>query len=89
MQAILTKYLPATNYKGARIKASCDRGSLTVSYPYELSGADCHIFAAEKLVEKFVNQDKQRYGGERNPWSKPRLCGQLPNGDHAHVFAEI
>lgn len=32
MQAIQTKYLPATNYRGSRIKATCERGSLTIGY---------------------------------------------------------
>jgi hypothetical protein len=32
MQAITTKYLPATNTKPARIKAECSAGSLTLSF---------------------------------------------------------
>jgi len=32
MQAITTKYLPATNTKPSRIKAECSAGSLTLSF---------------------------------------------------------
>ncbi len=88
MQAILTKYLPATNTRGSRIKAMCDRGAITISYPHELNGDACHIAAARALVARFVKEDAARYGTERNPWSKPRVCGQLPNGDYAHVCAD-
>ena len=42
MQAIQTKYLPATNTRGSRIKATCDRGSITIPYPRELSGDEVH-----------------------------------------------
>ena len=88
MQAILTKYLPATNCKGSRIKASCDRGSITVSYPHELSGEACHVYAADKLIEKFLNEDRKKYGSDdsSNPWSSARVCGGLPGGNFAHVF---
>jgi hypothetical protein len=54
MKAIVTKYLPASNSKGARIKASdSDGNSITVSYPQE-----CHTeleasrTAANALCEK-------------------------------------
>jgi hypothetical protein len=32
MQAIITKYLSATNHRGARVKASAQAGSLTVGW---------------------------------------------------------
>ena len=88
MQAILTKYLPATNFKGSRIKAVCDRGSITISYPDELSGDACHIAAVDALIAKFVKEDEARYGTNKNPWSKPRVCGGLPDGSVAHVFID-
>lgn len=51
-QAITTKYLPATNNRCSRIKATCDAGSLTISYPHELSGQAVHRKAAEALAAK-------------------------------------
>ena len=53
MKAIETKYLPATNFKGSRIKAFTEGGnSLTIGYPHELSGHHCHALAAFKLCDK-------------------------------------
>lgn len=88
MQAILTKYLPATNCKGSRIKATCDRGSITVSYPHELSGEAVHVYAADKLIERFLEEDREKYGSKdsSNPWATKRVCGGLPDGTFAHVF---
>ncbi len=89
MQAIQTKYLPATNVKGSRIKAWCERGSITISYPDELSGDACHVYAADKLVEKFVKEDEKRYGTNKNPWSAKRICGGLPKPNGCvHVFLD-
>ena len=91
MQAIITKYLSATNCKGARIKATCERGSVTISYPYELSGDACHIEAANALVARFIADDDKagRYSKKsRNPWASTRVCGCLPSGEYAHVYLE-
>jgi hypothetical protein len=87
MQAITTKYLPATNVRGSRIKATCERGSITISYPHELSGEAVHIAAADALVAKFVREDWAQYGDERNPWEGARVCGGIVGGAYAHVFA--
>lgn len=53
MQTITTKYLSPTTHRGARIKATTSSGiSKTISYPYELSGAECHIKALRELNKK-------------------------------------
>ena len=52
MQAIHTKYLPATNTRGSRIKATSAAGSVTIPYPHELSGQAVHRAAADALVAK-------------------------------------
>ena len=87
MQAITTKYLPATKVRGSRIKAICERGSITISYPHELSGEAVHVAAADALVAKFVREDWAQYGDERNPWEGNRVCGGMVCGGYAHVFA--
>jgi len=88
MQAIQTKFLPCTDAKDARIKAFCERGSLTVGYPYELSGDAVHQFAVDALVERFCDQDLKAYGTPvmENPWNGPYASGSLPDGTMAHVF---
>jgi hypothetical protein len=77
MQAIRTKYIPATNSKGSRIKATCSAGSLTISYPTELSGQACYRAAAEALADK-LDWDVLRYGR--------LLGGGLPDGSYCFVF---
>lgn len=60
MRTIRTKYLCPTNHKGARIKATLVEDllesqkpiSVTISYPYEKSGEECHKPAAELLLSK-------------------------------------
>lgn len=64
MQAISTKYLPATNTRGSRVKASSASGlSVTVPYPHELSGMACHWEAAKALVAKLGWEADEFVGG--------------------------
>ena len=65
MKSITTKYLPATNTRGARIKASSDGLSATVSYPFELSDQHAHFEAVKELVRKHSlnwNLEDMRFG---------------------------
>ena len=75
MQAIITKYLSATNNRGSRIKATCAAGSVTIGYPHELSGMDCHAKAAYALLAKLH-------------WDYKLMGGQLPSGDYAFVLVD-
>jgi hypothetical protein len=75
MQAIQTRYFGPTNTKGARIKAWAAAGSITISYPYELSGQAVHRKAAEALVKKLGWDELANL-----------LGGCLPNGDYCFVF---
>ena len=49
-QAIITKFIPATNTRPARIKATAWGGSITISYDF--SGDHSHTRAAQALMEK-------------------------------------
>lgn len=49
---ITTKYLGPTNFKGSRIKASSEKGSVTLSYASELDGTMNHCRAALHLALK-------------------------------------
>jgi hypothetical protein len=52
-QAIVTKYLGPTNFRGSRIKATSASGlSVTVSYRSELSADQNHLDAALTLCRK-------------------------------------
>jgi len=88
MQAIHSKYLPATNSRGSRIKATCERGSITIPFPYDKSGDEVHREAVQQLILRFCTEDLGQYGTpiERNPWNRPFVTGCLPDGSFAHVF---
>lgn len=75
MQAITTKYLPATDSRGSRIKATCSSGSVTTPYPYGRSGQAVHRAAAEALVAKLFPDIKA-----------PLLGDGLPDGRTVFVF---
>ena len=87
-QAIQTKFLPATNFRGSRIKAWCERGSITIDTDH---AASCpHTEAARALIARFVKEDAARYGSnpQANPWARKLIGGGLPGGGYAFVFAE-
>jgi hypothetical protein len=73
MQAIVTKYLSATNTKESQIKATCHAGSIKIPYPHELSGYDVHAAAAMALCRKLGWTEENGYKGN---W----VCGAIPNG---------
>lgn len=52
MQAIKTKYMGPTDYRGARIKASAEPGSVTVPYDHALNPEQNHAAACLALAEK-------------------------------------
>jgi len=52
MQAIKTKYLPATFTKPSRIKAECEAGNLIIPYEHSLDILSNHQKAAHELIKK-------------------------------------
>lgn len=88
MQAIHTRYFGPTNTLGARIKASCERGNLTIPYPHELSGDEVHREAVRQLLERFVSEDwnERSIPPSNNPWKREFVTGSLPDGTVAHVL---
>ena len=72
MQAIQTRYLPATDTRGSRIKAWCEAGSVTIGYPHELSGQAVYRKAAQALADKYK-------------WPYKYLGAQLTNKDYVFV----
>jgi hypothetical protein len=62
-QAIETKYLRATNYRGSRIKATALAGSVTMPYDNALNAEDNHRAAALLLQTKYGWQGTFAQGG--------------------------
>lgn len=52
MSIIRTKFVSATDTKGARVKATLHTASVTLSYDYALSGMDNHKRVAAALADK-------------------------------------
>lgn len=71
MQAIIIKYLPATNTMGVRLKAIAEAGSLTESRKYELDVHDQARALAEKFIAQIFQGNCKLYG-----------FGCLPSGDY-------
>ena len=81
MKAIQTRYLPCTNHRGSRIKATAEGVKpLTIGYPHECDYSQAHKRAAQALADR---QTKDGYG-----WQLPLAGGALPNGDWAWIFIE-
>jgi len=90
MQAITTKYMGPTNYRGGRIKAVCDRGSVTIPYPHEANaGQDAHMVAVRALLDKFDAEDEKKYGTkEAASWGRMNWrWGDLPSCAKFHGVA--
>lgn len=71
MIGIITKYLPATNHRGSRIKATIfGNRSITIPYPYHLSDEMVHFEAVKAVLKKYgiteVSLENMRYGGIDN-----------------------
>jgi hypothetical protein len=56
-QAIVTKYLPDTNSRPSRVKATAEAGSVTLSWDSALNTDRNHAKAANALAEKFGWKD--------------------------------
>jgi hypothetical protein len=79
MTTIVTRYIPATNTRGSRIRATAPyeggpNRTLTMPYPHELTGEDVHRAAAVALCRKYNWDDADRL-----------ICGHLGN-DCVFVF---
>jgi hypothetical protein len=74
MQAIRTKYLGPTNFRGARVKATAQAGSVTIHWDDSLDVDANHDAAAVALME--------RYG-----WTGSMVAGGSPDGcGNVYVF---
>ena len=66
MQAIITKYISATNFKGSRIQAKCEAKTIYVEYTHELNTEQNHIEAAKMLATKLGWSGEWVNGGTAN-----------------------
>lgn len=52
MQAITTKYIPCTDRRPSRVKATCDAGSVVVAWDHSMNVDENHHAAAVALQTK-------------------------------------
>lgn len=60
MQAIRTKYIPVTNFKGSRIQAKCEAKTIYLAYDHALNIDDNHRVACQALRVK-MNWNTDHY----------------------------
>jgi len=74
-QAIVTRFLPATNHKPSRVKAIADAGTVTISWDHGLDGDGNHRAAAMRLCVKYgwatEEEFDRRYSGGGLPSCMP------------------
>lgn len=51
-QAIVTRYLGPTNFRGSRVKATCEALSVTISWDHALNSTGNHTRAAKELASR-------------------------------------
>ena len=86
-QAIVTRYLCPTNTKPSRIKATCDRASITITFPQGESIVDAHAAAVRALLAKFAAED-----GTTRSWPSFErwACGGMPQASKdAYAWVQL
>jgi hypothetical protein len=67
MKAIITKYMPASNFKPSRVKATAEGvKSIVLPWDYSLATEDNHLWAALKLCDSLG-------------WKNALVSGALPD----------
>lgn len=75
-QAIVTKYVGPTNFRGSRIVVSAQAGRMIVPWDHSLDVDENHARAAQAFADKWG-------------WEGKLIGGALPNGrGNCFVFAE-
>ena len=73
-QAIVTKFIGPTNFRGSRVKATAAAGTVTVSWDHSLNPEQNHSLAAETLATKYNWQGSWYGGGLPNDSSYCFVC---------------
>lgn len=93
MQAITTKYLPATNTKPSRIKAECEAGSLTLPFNVcdevgELRGATPDQRCAYALMKQLGWDDDLASGTAKDGTGVHVLTPAKPKGPRDEAYRQ-
>ena len=75
LAAIETKFIPCTNYRPSRVKATCQAGSLTLSWDDALDVDGNHQAAAKALARRLN-------------WAGKWVGGHLPKRGYVFIIAK-
>ena len=78
MQAITTTFIGPTNYRGSRVKAKCEAGTLTVPWDHALNIEENHHAVAVALATKL---------GWTAEWYGDLITGGMAGSGYCHVFS--
>jgi len=81
MQAITTKYLGPTNFRGSRVVAKAQAGRITIDWDHALDPEDNHIAAAQALAVKLGWTEDRALEG---PW----VGGEVAGGE-GYAFVRV
>jgi hypothetical protein len=76
MQAIETRFICPTNFRGSRVKAICEAGSVTLPWNCALGQGENHDAAARVLIAKLGWND-----AKRGAWYRG-----APKGSRGYVY---
>lgn len=91
-QAIVTRYFGPTNTRPSRIRATCDRASITISFPQGESLVDAHAVAVRALLAKFHKEDAPDGDFRFRSWPAfdRWVCGGMPQvSSDAYVWVQL
>jgi hypothetical protein len=93
MQAIETRFYGPTNHRGARVKATCEAGTITVPWDDGLGVDENHDAAALALLRRLGWHDRVWYrgttkGSRGNVYVCTTAGGMLPSGDVTQALAK-
>jgi hypothetical protein len=73
---IKTRYIPATNFAGSKIRAFCNGKRVSIPYPHELSGEAVHRAGADAWAKKHGRTltGAARYNERTGGYSFPLVC---------------
>lgn len=74
VQAITTKFLPGTEWRGSRVKATAAAGSVILNWEHGLNIERNHAAAAKALAEKFGWRGNWHGGGLPDARSFVWIC---------------
>jgi hypothetical protein len=84
-QAIVTKFIGPTNFRGSRIKAKAFAKSVTIPYDHALNIEDNHMVAAETLATKLGWYGTWYAGGMPEGSGNCYVCAPLDRHDAAFI----